>query len=68
MVSRMSNTNLSESNIKVICEAVGCYAEATSKVVLRLRSNERIFLFVCEKCKPQFLSPMTKASGQWRND
>lgn len=65
----MNTVKLSESNTnKAICEAVGCDAEATSEVALRLGSNERISLFVCEKCKPRFLPPVTKAIDSWRND
>ncbi|MGA9843529.1 MAG: hypothetical protein WBP64_07840 [Nitrososphaeraceae archaeon] len=53
----MNTANLSASNTnKVICEVIGCDAEATSEVILRLESNERIYLFVCEKCKPRFTS------------
>lgn len=40
-----------------ICEAVGCDAEATAKVVAKVGAGETIFLFLCENCKPKFIHP-----------
>ena len=48
---------LSQTNDNLICEAVGCNAKATSKVLARLGSEGKtIFLFLCENCKPRFSS------------
>lgn len=42
------------NNNNLICEAVGCSAKATSKVMARLGSEGAISLFLCENCKPRF--------------
>jgi hypothetical protein len=52
----MSNNIRSEINNDVICEAIDCYAKATTKVAARLGSEATIFLFLCDKCKPKFTS------------
>lgn len=44
-------------SVMKICEAVGCDAEATAKVVAKVGAGETIFLFLCENCKPKFIHP-----------
>ncbi len=52
----MNDSNLiPETNNSVICEAVGCYAKATTKVAARLGSEGTIVLFLCDTCKPKFM-------------
>lgn len=55
----MNDTNLSnlsqETSNRVSCEAVGCGANATTKVTTRLGSDGTIFLFLCDNCKPKFM-------------
>jgi hypothetical protein len=53
----MNNSNLSPAtNNDVVCEAVRCYARATTKLPVRVGSEENIFLFLCDNCKPKFYS------------
>jgi hypothetical protein len=53
----MNNNNVSqENNNNVICEAVECNAQATSKLAIRVGTKGVIFLFLCDNCRPKFLS------------
>ena len=37
-----------------ICEASGCFAKAKVTVAVKVGSKGRIFLLLCENCKPRF--------------
>ena len=53
----MNNNNLSQAtNNDVVCEAVGCYAGANTKLPVKVGSQETIYLFLCDNCKPKFYS------------
>jgi hypothetical protein len=53
----MNNNNLSQAtNNDVVCEAVGCYARANTKLPVKVGSQETIYLFLCDNCKPKFHS------------
>jgi hypothetical protein len=38
-----------------VCEALGCKAQATLKVPVKVGEKGRIFLFLCEKCRARFV-------------
>jgi hypothetical protein len=48
-----------KQDINGICECIGCDANATSRVLVKVGDNDQITLFLCEKCRPQ-LSPSSK--------
>lgn len=53
----MNDSNMTyEGNNTVICEAVGCHARATTKIGARVGSEGTVFLFLCDTCKPKFMS------------
>jgi hypothetical protein len=53
----MNNNNLSQAtNNDVVCEAVGCYARANTKLPVRVGSQKTIYLFLCDNCKPKLYS------------
>jgi hypothetical protein len=55
----MNNLGLlaeNNNNNNFICEAVGCYLKATTKVGVKVGPERTIFLFLCDNCKPKFHS------------
>jgi hypothetical protein len=50
----MSNNTMSSDVNNDICEAVGCFAKAKVTVAVKVGSKGRIFLLLCENCKPRF--------------
>ena len=43
-----------KQDINGICECIGCNANATSSVSVKVGDKGQITLFLCEKCKPRF--------------
>jgi transcription elongation factor Elf1 len=43
-----------KQDINGICECVGCNANATSRVSVKVGDKGQITLFLCEKCKQRF--------------
>jgi hypothetical protein len=43
-----------KQDINGICECIGCNANATSNVSVKVGDKGQITLFLCEKCKPRF--------------
>ncbi len=39
---------------EVVCEAIGCYAKATTTVAIRVGTKGSIFLNLCANCRPRF--------------
>jgi hypothetical protein len=42
-----------ESN-KEICEAVGCFAKATTDIAVKISQHQTIFLHLCKNCVCKF--------------
>ena len=64
----MNNNNLSQAtNNDVVCEAVGCYARANTKLPVRVRSQKTIYLFLCDNCKPKALLCFTSRHQRIKN-
>lgn len=42
-------------NNNVICEANGCYQNATNKITLDVGQFGKVSVFVCENCLPKFI-------------
>jgi hypothetical protein len=47
-----NNINLRDNN--VICEANGCYKQATNEIKLDVGQFGKISLFLCRTCVPKF--------------
>jgi hypothetical protein len=50
----MNSYNDTKQDINGICEGIGCYANATSKLSVKVGNKGQIILFLCEKCEPRF--------------
>jgi hypothetical protein len=50
----MNSSDQPIENINSICERIGCNANATSKISVKVGDKRQITLFLCEKCKPRF--------------
>ena len=48
------NNNLDIQDNNVICEANGCYKQATNEIKLDVGQFGKISLFVCRNCIPKF--------------
>jgi hypothetical protein len=50
----MNSGSKQMEDINGICECIGCYSNATSRVSVKVGDKGQITLFLCEKCRPQF--------------
>ncbi|MGH9981075.1 MAG: hypothetical protein ACRD6U_05940 [Nitrososphaeraceae archaeon] len=58
-MTRMTN-NINQSNINnSICEAIGCFENATKKIDVNAGQFGKISLFLCKKCLPKFTAKGT---------
>jgi hypothetical protein len=50
----MDSYDKAKQDINGICEYIGCKANATSKVSVKVGDTGQITLFLCEKCRSLF--------------
>lgn len=50
----MDSYDKAKQDINGICECIGCNANATSRVSVKVGDKGQITLFLCEKCRPRF--------------
>ena len=50
----ITNTKLEKDPNKQICEALGCFEQATIEIKINAGKFGKIPLFLCKKCIPKF--------------
>jgi hypothetical protein len=48
-----NNTNSTETNNNIICEAIGCCAKATNRVAVKVGHEGTVALYLCDDCRPK---------------
>lgn len=55
----MEPSTISQRDIKnIVCEAVGCTANATTQINIPVGDLGTISLLLCNDCKPRFADPL----------